>query len=222
MADICAYCEHEFQNFPRIELVCHHSFHTHCFLENVAITNPEHLLFLPCRTCEQPIFAQEQDFQENIGEEEDTHSVNSTNSRQQQETRLSNLWDTNPTFRKDVQTYMKATRNVSKPRVAFQRLVKTKKTELIPTYTQIKAQYEGLYNVKKDEIQASAEYKTYKSASARQARYWNLLRQKYEITTWALHGLRGKRGCKSIRRPFFWRDSPEYFIRRALRLRLPR
>lgn len=219
MADICAYCEHEFQNFPRIELACHHSFHTHCFLANLTTTNPEHLVFLPCRTCEQPVFAHAQEEEE---EQEEAQSVESTHSGTHEQTRLSNLWDTNPTFRREVQTYMKATRDVSKPRIAFQKLVKTKKTELLPTYTQIKAQYEGLYNVKKDEIQASVEYKTFKSASARQARYWNLLREKYDVTTWGLHGLRGKRGCKSIRRPFYWRDTPQYIIRRALRLRLPR
>lgn len=223
MADICTLCAHEFQNFPRIELACHHSFHTHCFLTNIATTNPEHLFFLPCSTCEQPIFAQQEELEQDIEEETqgDNESVHSNHSVEQEQTRVSNLYDTNEAFRKDIQTYVKATRGVSKPRLAFQRLLKTKKTELLPTYTQIKAQYEGLYHTKKDEIVSSQEYKTFKSAEAKQSRYWYLLIQKYNITSRGLWGLRGKRGCKTIHRPFFWRNSPNRLIRKALRLRLP-
>jgi hypothetical protein len=215
MADICALCEHEFQNFPRIELMCHHSFHTHCFLANLATVNPHNLHFLPCRVCEQPVFA------DDIPNDEENESVVTTNTVTQEETRINNLWETNETFRKDIQSYVKASRKVSKPRVAFKKLVARKKLELVPTYTQIKAQYEGLYHTKKNEIMSSNEYKSLKSAEMREQRYWSLLRQKYTMTIWGLRSLREKRGCKSIHRPSYWRTSPTYILRKALRLRLP-
>ena len=220
MADICTLCQHEFQNFPRIELACHHSFHTHCFLANLGTVNPQNIPFLQCTTCEQPLFAQHEEGEE-VEETFENQSVASTHSRTIEETRVSNLWETNPTFRKDIKEYIKTTRSVSKPRLAFQRLLKTKKTELQPIYSQIKAQYEGLYNVKKNDIMSSNEYKEFRSAEAKVARYWTLLREKYDVRSYSIHGLRDKRGCKTIHRPNTWRGSPKFIIRHALRLRLP-
>ncbi len=230
MDDTCTFCHHEFQNFPCIELSCHHRFHTHCFLGNLAViatANPDHLLFLPCRTCEEPVFAQQEEvdvdqpFENEEEQVQDNQSVHNTDASVAEETRINSLWTTNTQFRQDIQNYIKATRCVAKPRREFQALVKTKKDEVAPTYALIKAQYEGLYNVKKDELMSSTQYKTYRSADMKQIRYWYLLQQKYNLNSLSLIYLRSKRGCKTIHRPFFWRSKPKYLIRRALRIRFP-
>ena len=209
-APICPYCEEPIQQDQmKAQAPCGNLFHTPCFLYLRPQRNGHIHECEPCFALFYP------DDEEVVEEEEQTTEI-------REENRISNLYDTNEAFRKDIKKYITSLRGLSKPKKAFQQLVTAKKTELQPQYAQMKALYEGLYNTKKNEIMTSREYKEYRTADSRTARYYHLLRDKYNINRYSLHILRQKRGCKSIRRPRgSWRYTPQYIIRRALRLRLP-
>ncbi len=217
----CSACEHPLQGRPITQLLCGHSYHTQCFFTNLAVA--ENVWDTVCVTCHGallPDFEHEhQDVEEE--EEQEEQEDDDAGTYAAEETRILNLYDTNETFRKDIKKYMTALRAAAKPRAALRKLVATKKTEVAPTWAQIKAQYEGLYNMKKDELLQSQEYKTFRSADARINRLYSLLRERYNVTGWGLRSLRARPGCKSIRRHLRYSDSPRYIIRRCLRLRLP-
>jgi hypothetical protein len=172
-----------------------------------------------CHTGLLPDFVHEEQEQEQEEEQQDENDDEGTYAAEEE--RLSNLYDTNETFRKDIKKYVIALRGAAKPRATFRKLAATKKTELAPTWAQIKAMYEGHYSTKKDELMQSAEYKAFRSSDSRINRLYSLLHQRYNVTGWGLRSLRTKPGCKSIRRYSPWRDSPRYIVRRTLRLRLP-
>ncbi len=212
----CSVCEHPLQGRPITQLLCGHSYHTQCFLTNLAVA--EDITDIICVTCHVgllPDFEHEQEEQQ----EEEQEEEEDQNNNVAEEERLLNLYDTNETFRKDIKKYVMALRGAAKPRTAFRKLAATKKTELAPTWALIKAQYEGLYNVKKDELTQSAEYKEFRSADARITRLFTHLRQRYDLTGWGIRCVRVKPSCKSIRRHYHWRNSPRYVLRRALRRR---
>ena len=212
MAQTCGFCEQEIGDVPKIELMCHHFFHTNCFLVNFGDQ---------CAVCAEPFVQEAQEEEEEVEEQEeaDAVSVHSTHSGY---TRIQNLYQTNATFRRDIKTYMHACRSVSKPQKEFKALLAVKKAELTPTYTLMKAQVEGLYNVKKDEVMNSEQYKAYKRADGRMTRYYSNLQRKYNIRNYQLSGLHHIPGLKRLQRSYrrYW-NSPARLIRRALRLRLP-
>jgi len=216
----CPVCEHPLQERPITQLLCGHSYHTQCFLTNLAVA--ETMGDVHCVTCHTgllPDFVHEEQEQEQEEEQQDENDDEGTYAAEEE--RLSNLYDTNETFRKDIKKYVIALRGAAKPRATFRKLAATKKTELAPTWAQIKAMYEGHYSTKKDELMQSAEYKAFRSSDSRINRLYSLLHQRYNVTGWGLRSLRTKPGCKSIRRYSPWRDSPRYIVRRTLRLRLP-
>ena len=214
MEPTCSVCEEALTNTPTTQLGCGHFYHTQCFLTNLAVA--EDLHDMECVVCHQGLFP---DIEGEVEEDNNTHGT--PQSAQIAETRISNLFDTNEAFRKDIQKYKHAVRGISKPKAAFKKLAAAKKAELTPIWTQIKHQYEGLYHTKKDELTQSQEYKAYKTADARVSRLWTNLRAKYNVNAWSLRGLRTKPGYKRLYRYNSWRDSPPRVIRRALRLRLP-
>lgn len=221
MADQCRICDEALAERPRIELLCLHAYHTQCFLTNVAVAEDIHDIH--CVACQAHILPQEEEVEEEAEEDEeidDAQSVQSASSGERERARIHTLWDTNPRFRDLIQKYIKAYRASYQPCLAFKRLVQTKKAELNPIYAPIKLQLEGLYSVKKDELTSSQEYKAYKSAEAKYTRYFTMIQHEYDVSGWGLYHLRTKKGCKRIQRPYRWRSSPRYIIRRGLRFRL--
>ncbi len=173
---------------------------------------------LQCVVCHQQVlqgFEQQEEEQEEEAED-DTGSVASNTSQ----IRIVNLWNTNERFRKDIKTYQASVRGLSKPKLAFIKVLRTKKREVAERYALLKAQYQGLAGTKKDEILQTQEYKTYKSACASHWRSANKLRTAYDIAFYDFRYLRHIRGLKSLNRPRYWCHRPDYAIRRALRLRL--
>lgn len=213
MAQTCGFCQQEIGETPKIELLCHHFFHTNCFLVNFGDQ---------CAVCEQPFLPQEhQEDHEEINEDhEEQASVHSDDSNLGY-TRIRTLYDTNPRFRRDIKTYMHAQRSMNKPRKEFQALLATKKAELVAPYTLIKAQVEGLYSVKKDDIMNSEQYKAYKRADGRVTRYYSNLQRNYNIRSYQFTGLHHIPGLKRLQKPAhrYW-STPARLVRRALRLRL--
>ena len=216
MDPACGICEEPLGERPTLQLLCHHFFHTECMLAHIVTTNYEDLHLTRCLVCDTHVFLNDND--------ENEHGIAQFEQPVQgnEEIRISTLYDTNEEFRKDIKKYMAATRGVSKPRLAFQKLCQAKKVELAPTYALMKAQYEGLYAIKKEQLVTSDEYKAVRRAEAKYTRHWSILREKYNIRSSSLETLRTKRGCKSIHRLAWWRTRPQSLIRRALRLRLPR
>jgi hypothetical protein len=226
MEPVCPYCEEAFTAQPQTELPCHHRYHTQCFLDHIVteMTRPEFPATAQCMMCITLLFPgihgdneeEQEEEQEEQEEEEDAQSVGTTTSQ----TRILNLWNTNLQFRKDIKSYQASCKGVCRPLREFQALARTKKQEVASRFALLKAQYEGLAGTKKDEIVQSPEYKAYKSAIAKQTRWITKLRDTYDVSGFTLRHLRGIRGLKSLRRPYYWRSRPNYIIRRALRLRL--
>lgn len=227
MADLCSICEEILGERPRTELLCHHFFHTECVLTNIANGHPDQMDLLRCVTCQEAIFNAVEDQEE----EEDNTSVVSNNSSNHSyatgaaATRVLNLYNANRNFRRDIKTYAHAVSSMSKPRRELQKLIALKKAELAQPYALIKAQYEGLYNTKKDELAQSESYKTYRRTDARAQRLYTNLGTKYRINKNHFAVLQTLPGLKRLRSTCRWRwryyNRPSALIRRALRLRLP-
>lgn len=217
MAQTCGFCENEIGDVPKIELLCHHFFHTNCFLVNFG----DH-----CAVCNEPYLQDGEGLEEEEGEQDamsvGSHASNATTGATG--TRVLTLYNTNRAFRRDIKTYIEAARSISKPRKELQKLLGLKKAELAQPYALIKAQCEGLYNTKKEEIVQSEPYKSYKRADARSQRLYTQLGTKYRVYSYHFPALNALPGLKRLHRPNRWRYyyRPSTLIRRALRLRLPR
>ena len=216
MAQTCGFCEQEIGQVPKIELFCHHFFHTNCFLLNMGDQ---------CAVCHEPFFENENGLEEEgeIEDHDDIESIGSHVSAATAAARVLNLFNTNRNFRRDIKTYVQASSSVSRPRRELHKLIAVKKAELAQPYALIKAHYEGLYNTKKDEIVQSDPYKAYKRADARTQRLYTNLGTKYRVYSYHFAALQALPGLKRLRRPCRWRyySRPTSLIRRALRLRLP-
>lgn len=213
MEQLCPICEEVLGDRPRSELLCHHVYHSECLFRR--IQNATDFFDVECVTCQELLLP----LNEGLEEEEDNQ--NAENESVQERDRIQNLWLTNERFRKHIRAYHKANREISKPKMAFAKLLAIKKAELLPRFTLLKAQYEGLAGVKKDEIKESQEYKTYRSTLTKSIGMFSRLRRDYEISQYHFRHLRGYPGLRLLGRGRNrWRSTPGYMIRRALRLRL--
>jgi hypothetical protein len=216
---ICNICEEVLGDRPRTELLCHHFCHSECLFTNVRLAID--FSDVECVTCRQPLLPpveEPEGEEEEEAQQEDNASVE--NASVDSRTRIQTLWLTNDRFKASIKAYHKATRDASKPRVAFTKLLAQKKAELAPRFLLMKAQYEGLTGVKKDEIKESQEYKEYRKSLIKYTGIYTRLRQNYRIHFYDLRYLRGFRGLRSLGRGRCrWRESPSYMIRRAFRLR---
>ena len=209
MAQICGFCEHEIGDVPKIELLCHHFFHTNCFLLNMGDQ---------CAVCEEP-FLHDGQGEEN---EEDAQSVHSHETTGATGTRVLNLYNENRNFRRDIKTYAHALSSIHKHKRDLQKLLAEKKAEVAEPYALMKARYEGLYNTKKEEIVNSEAYKNYKKADARIQLLYTRLGLKYRVYSYHFPAFQNTPGLKRLKGPFRWRYyRPSSLIRRTLRLRLP-
>jgi len=213
MAHICGICEHEIGEVPKIELLCHHFFHTNCFLLSQAET---------CAVCEEPLLEEEAEAEEGADEEaDDAQSVHS--NPQTYQTFILNLYNTNRHFRRDIKTYAHAVSSINRHKREVQKLLAEKKAEVAEPYALLKAQYEGLYNTKKEEVVNSDAYKNYKRFDTRAQRLYAGLRTKYGVYSYQFSAFRNTPGLKRLHGPRhrYGRGSrPSSLIRRALRLRL--
>lgn len=205
MADTCALCDTELADTPLTELNCHHTFHTTCLLNTIRGVHFTEWRLLQCSVCEEYIF-----------EIEDHQSVSTDSGG------ADHLYNTNPNFRKDIKYYMHVKRALNKPHRNFKKLLAVKKAEVQDAYTLMKAQYEGIYNTKKDELTQSEEYRLYSKAQKKYLHTYASLRRKYNVTRAMLYSLRTRPGLKSIssHRWYYSFVRPGYMIRKALHLRL--
>jgi hypothetical protein len=214
MAETCGYCEEEFGERPRIQLHCHHIFHTDCVLNRLHLDDD-----LRCSHCQEFIYPNEAN--------EDNQSVDSnySNVSGAAANRVLHLYNTNRVFRRDIKTYVHAVSSMSKPKRDLQKIISLKKAELAQPYALIKAQYEGLYNTKKDEIIQSEPYKAYRKADTKERRLYTNLQTKYRVNKQHFPTLQTIPGLKRLHSVNRWRwryyNRPSSLIRRALRLRLP-
>lgn len=215
MAETCGYCQEEFGERPRVELLCHHFFHTQCMLDRLHLDDD-----LQCSHCHEFIYPNEAN-----GDNESVHSDHSNASNSAAGDRILNLYNTNRVFRRDIKTYAHALSSISKPKKELLKVIALKKAELAQPYALIKAQYEGLYNTKKDDIIQSEAYKAYRKADAKERRIYTSLQTKYRINKNHFPTLQTIPGLKRLRVTSRWRwryyNRPSSLIRRALRLRLP-
>ncbi len=224
----CSACEHPLQGRPITQLLCQHSYHTQCLFTNLAVS--KNVWDFVCVTCHErllPDFVYEhQDMEEEEDgeeEQEETGTVATNETTGAAGTRVINLYNTNRVFRRDIKTYAHAFSSISRPKREFKALIKEKRTELNEPYALMKAQYEGLYNVRKQQLLESEAYKNYKRADARMRRLYTSLGQKYRVYSYHFHALSQFPGLKRLKGPSRWRyyDRPNRLIHRGLRLRLP-
>ena len=227
MEAVCPYCHQPFNAQTETQLPCHHRYHTQCFLNHIMLemTSPNFPADAHCMSCDHILFPGVYGEEEEDGEEEegDEASVATNETTGVAGTRVINLYNTNRVFRRDIKTYAHAFSSVSRPKREFKALIKEKRTELNEPYALMKAQYEGLYNVRKQQILDSESYKNYKRADARMRRLYTSLGQKYRVYSYHFHALSQFPGLKRLKGPSRWRyyDRPNRLIHRGLRLRLP-
>lgn len=210
----CFHCYIQIQETDaKTEMPCHRFLHTRCLIRMIQQRDFYH--FDTCDACEAMFPNQDE-------EVEDNESVHSNATEQAQGERILNLYNTNRNFRRDIKTYAHAFSAVSKPRRELKAIITSKKAELKEPYALIKAQYEGLYNTKKEEILQSEPYKAYRKADTRARRLYTNLGTKYNVFSYHFNALRGLPGLRRLHGPSRWRyyNRPTSLIRRGLRLRL--
>ena len=216
-AHICPYCEEAIQEQDfKAQAPCGTLFHTPCFLYLRPQRNGH---IEQCEPCFALFYPDDNEEVEEEVVEEDNHSVQSNTVTVQH--RIVNMWNTNEEFRKDIKSYQAAYRGVCQPLTDFRKLLRTKKEELKPRFTLIKAQYEGLSNLKKEEIKLSPEYKNYMKALSKETYYVHKLRRVHNVRRSDFYFLNHIQGLRRLRyHRSYWRSSPQYMIRRTLRLNL--
>ncbi|NBO61268.1 MAG: hypothetical protein EBU82_09900 [Flavobacteriia bacterium] len=150
---------------------------------------------------------------------EDTESVASRDSHVREMNRVSTLWDTNPKFKKDIQTYKKRFRATGKPRLTFQRYLRGKKEELEDFSSPLITRIQEYRDTKIQEIKNSQEYREFLTKERSLKAYAGYLHRAYRI--WSFRGLREKPGMRRIHFAR-WYSSSSYMIRYAMRMRLGR
>jgi hypothetical protein len=216
MAEVCNICEEALGERPRTELLCHHFYHSDCLFTNIVVANEFH--DVQCVVCHQRLLP---DFEEEHEEEEEEEEEQTDNETVASRTRIRTLWLTDEGFQKKMKSYHKANRELSRPLGAFSRFLAIKKAEVHSRFALLKAQYEGISNVKKNEIKESQEYKQYRSSLAKVNTLYSKLHQEYNIQSYQFHYLHIYPGLKTLeRRRHRWSQHPGRMIRRALRLRL--
>ncbi len=222
----CETCQTPLDGRPVTQLLCGHRYHTLCFLQNLEVAIAGDIGHqIQCDACHQDLLFVNEEEEEQEEEEEVVYGPENNpdlleHQPQTERQRVHTLWETNQVFQKDLKTFIKATREISKPRNTFKKLLVTKKTELKEVYTPIRLRLEGLYNTKKDELMASPECKAYKKATAKAQRYYTLISDRYNLNSSSFRYLREKRGCKYLQKPYRrWYSTPSWMIRRAIRFR---
>lgn len=189
----CSLCDEPFGDRHICQLVCGHTYHTQCLMDEDA--------YFYCEVCGDP--------EEEVLNEDDAQTA----------ARLRTLWDTNEKFRKDIKAFQKVKRDLAAPKKAYQDFVAQKKAEVAPRWALLRAQYEGLYNTKQDEILESEQYKAYKAAYTKLTNAAGKLRARYEIHRWDFSSLRVLPGCKRLSYTPWLIPRPQSLLWRALRLR---
>ncbi len=219
MEGVCPYCQEPFNNQPQTELPCLHRYHTQCFLDHLVneMTGANFPDDAQCMACNHLLFPGIHGDNEQVQENE---TVDTQATPISEATRIQSLYESNRNFRCSLKHYAKALQSVSKDSTAFRKVLVAKKAEVAETFAQIKAQYEGLANVKKDEIQATPEYKAYRKAITRSRLMYQNLMRRYALHRGFTTYLNDKPGLRRLRPPYYYHTAPQWLIRRALRLRL--
>jgi hypothetical protein len=202
MTDSCSLCEETLNNLPCTELLCHHKYHTQCFLTNIA-TGHQELHAIHCVVCEQGVFAAEQDNEDH----EENHFVG--DHTVQDDVQFLQLYETNAQFREDLKKCVKAGEESSKPRKAFHTLLLQKKRELKEILEPHIAEAQAAYDTKKDELLESEAFKNYKKTNGKWLRLWTKLVSVYHVNRYNVSYLRSKPGLRRL-------HAPTYYERRSV------
>jgi len=199
MEIFCGICLEELAEEPHVELLCHHFYHTECFLARQNNT---------CLLCQQ--FREEQEAEEQaihvLEQEQNTESV-----------RVTKLFDTDEKLRTLLKTYKASCTELSKHRRPLTQLLQRKSEDLRGVVDSLLEQIKTIHRQKKQEVLNSQEYKTYHSKYARCCNFMNRLRRDYQIVPSSFRYLRTKRGMKHLRRISWGSDAPR-MVRRKLRI----
>lgn len=203
MTDLCNICEEALDSIPCTELLCHHKYHTQCFLANI-VTGHQELHAIHCVVCEQGLFPEEEEQEDQAEEEGEDHAP-----PLQEETRLLQLYDNNEEFRNDLKKFVKAGQESSKPRKQFQNFLTQKKRELKDSIEPHIAQAQAQYDAKKMEILQSDVSKNYKQTTGKWTRLWSKIRDTYHVDSYSIGILRSKPGMRRL-------HAPGYYDRRSI------
>lgn len=201
----CGICLEDLTDEPQVELLCHHFYHTECFLGR---HNNNCLLCQQIREHEQrdlDVLAEEQLGQVRQ-EEENIESA-----------RVNQLFDTDEKLRVLLKNYKASCTELSKHRRPLTQLLQRKSEDLHGTVDTLLQQIKDAHRQKKQEVLNSQEYKTYHSKYARCCNFMNRLRRDYQIVPSSFRYLREKRGMKHLRRISWGSDAPR-MVRRKLRI----
>jgi hypothetical protein len=206
MTDLCPICEETLNNLPCTELLCHHKYHTECFLAHAA-TGAQPLYNIECPACYEPLLPVADPYE---------HEPGGPATAAMSETQMLNAFDTNEQFRQDLKAYVKATEASSKPRRAFQKLITTKKNELKELAAPLLNQVKVMYAAKRDELLTSEQFKDFKKAEAKWRRLYSNLRTLYQVDRYSIRALRVRPGMHRLHAPSWYSRSPNRMVGGAL------
>ena len=206
MTDVCNICEEALNNLPCTELLCHHKYHTQCFLTNVA-TGIHNIDMIQCVVCHMSLFPEE---------DEDEPIQQAEGAAYLGEAEIQTLFDTNEQFRQDLKIYVKTSEASSKPRRTFQRFLVVKKRELKEECNPLFQQLKTFYTAKKEQIVESNEFKEFKKTESKWRRSYKYVKQTYGVDSYNLQFLRSKPGMRRLHAPPWYLRSPMRIIKRSL------
>ena len=204
----CFRCNHPFlETDVRAELPCHHFLHTTCLIGYIFYQGPH---TVECDVCHTIAWTtqHEDPFQEAEAEAEageDTHGPQT----EPETSRIQNLYATNDTFKKLAKNLARQRRILGRNLTDLVKFSKEKKGEIRNQLILLKAQLEGLTELKKSEIRNSDQYKRHVSGMRSYNLYLGKLQREYNCSErkimHELGNLPGFRSFSPVRRSFYHR-----------------
>lgn len=167
--NVCTLCSLIMENNqPRIELMCHHTFHTACFLSEIYMNGGGGNY---CKSCHQEIFTRET--------RQDAHDKDQQIRKVKQEKYLKNFQETHEAV-EDLKLIKKQMTKTKKTREPLNKYMRIQRTEHKEESEQLSKLLKDMVEKRKKNVMNSEQYAKWKTEKIRLQRYIYVFNQKYQ------------------------------------------
>lgn len=164
--NVCTLCSLIMENNqPRIELMCHHTFHTACFLSEIYMHGGNY-----CSSCNEAVFTRET--------REDAYEKDQQLRKVKQEKYLKKFQE-NQGAVEDLKLIKKQITKTKKTREFLNKYIRIQRTEHKEESEQLSKLLKDMVVKRKKKVITSEQYSKWKTEKIRLQRYINVFNQKY-------------------------------------------
>ena len=196
----------ELEGAPMSDLRCGHQVHTHCLINRLYIQR----LRATCQECEVTVMREEEAaFFRNRYDDYD-RVIRTT---------VPDLWANNEEFRNDIKEYKKLSSKMVKIQSIYSKELKLLKERFKQNVLTSIAVINDQKRQATLELNALESRKLYKRTGSAVCRKLNILRRKWDVSSWSLRELNDIEGAPKIPRTmvyYRWRCAPKYIFRLRL------